>query len=353
MNGRAHVVAGLGLVLALATCACSPEPSPTALPVGHDLLKRQATALVRSDTTRIDLGTLESLAHGLQGFSRPVQRGAEGSRVWGVGRRSRLTFEAATPGSRRVVFRGTPIPLESGEEQGVTPELNGTRLDRCAFPPEATNLAFELPGDALVEGTNELVLHYDQHRVPRDTVPGSNFARPAAALWDDVVFGLSDEAPALPEVDASGFALTVPRGVRIDHFVHFGPEVRLSFLELEPSPGATALLVRLEPAHPGRPDRPGLVQRLEPGSYRSVSWSLPQPGPIRLSLWIEGDAPGAAMRLVDPSLTTDEIDPSEGITQRDYLAPEAPEPTPGAQRPDVVLFLGASLFLRRGVVQPR
>lgn len=143
---------------------------------------------------RIDLGDPESAMYRGEGWDRDEPDIAGASAVWATGREARLFMPLdSVPPFVYLRLRIMPFDYPGAGNQTLDLWINGRELDRPAIiAPGWNEYAFSIPGHLLREGTNDLVLRFDQATRPRDVLPQTRQIGSTGVALDAVVTVTSD-----------------------------------------------------------------------------------------------------------------------------------------------------------------
>ncbi len=308
------------LVVALAVSGgCRPGSGSK-----RDLVELAAGSLVSSETALLDFGTRDSRPHLVSGWSQEETATDGTSFVWATGASSRLRLFIAEPRPLELSFRSWPFRFPGAPTQRLTLALNGAPLAELTLLDSPAEYRLSLPASLQTEGDNVLEVVYAHHRSPRESLPGASDPRSLSVGWDWLEL---EGAMAPPGSIASGDALALPYGARVDYTLDIPPGSRLEIGAVRPwgEEGAEPYLTISSRTLSGREDRkvpgssPGLELPLNSeGGLMSVSFQARTGGGR-----IDGEGGLLVRRPVVVSRTPEVFD----------------SPSPRPRRPSVIVIL--------------
>jgi hypothetical protein len=126
------------------------------------------------DTFTVDFGSLEprTLMAVAEGWAEAEEiQGASAN--WAVAQGARVFLPAAGGSDYRLALTALPFDHPDAEEQGVILLVNGHRLERTAMVPGWGTYSWQVPGDLLRQGLNDLSFDFDRLDRPADVLPGN------------------------------------------------------------------------------------------------------------------------------------------------------------------------------------
>jgi hypothetical protein len=93
----------------------------------------------------------------------------------------------------RLAVTALPFDYPGAEEQGVTPWVNGQRLERIGLSPGWATYGWEVPARIVRPGLNDVRFEFDRLDAPADVLPGNG-----------AIGGTGVQAPVAIEVNSDG-----------------------------------------------------------------------------------------------------------------------------------------------------
>jgi hypothetical protein len=127
-----------------------------------------------SPALAVDLGSGEHLAHMVLGGEWAAGEEVQGATAsWAIAQDARL-FVPATPGADyRLMVGALPFEYPGADEQGMRLFVNGQRLERVRLSSGWNVYRWEVPGEALRDGLNEMRFEFDRFDAPADVLAAS------------------------------------------------------------------------------------------------------------------------------------------------------------------------------------
>jgi arylsulfatase A-like enzyme len=197
----------------------------------RDLVELAAGALVSSETALLDFGARDSRPHLVAGWSEDETATDGTSFVWATGASSRLRLFIAEPRPLELSFRSWPFRFPGAPPQRLTLELNGAPLAELTLEDPPAEYRLPLPASVQIEGDNVLEVVYAYHHSPRESLPDASDPRSLSVGWDWLKL---EGATAAPGSIASGDALALPYGARVDYTLDIPRGSRLELDAVRP-----------------------------------------------------------------------------------------------------------------------
>jgi hypothetical protein len=107
-----------------------------------------------------------------EGWSAAEEVQGAGAR-WAVDQDAQLFVPAAETADYRLAVTALPFAYPGAKDQGLTPEVNGHRLERLVLAPGWDTYAWAVPARFLQQGLNEVRFEFDRLDAPADVLTGS------------------------------------------------------------------------------------------------------------------------------------------------------------------------------------
>lgn len=259
------------LTIALAlSFGCAPSRTTR-----QDLAELASGARVLSETAVLDFGARDVRPGLVSGWSGDETATDGTSFVWATGASSRLRLFVAEPRPLELSFRAWPFRFPGAPPQRLTLVLNGAPLSELTLGDSPAEYRLALPASLQIEGDNVLDVVYAYHHSPRESLPGASDPRSLSVGWDWLHL---EGAIAPPGAIASGDALALPYGTRVDYTLDIPRGSRLEIDAVRPwgEEGAEPYLAFSSGALSSREDRK------VPGSSRGLELPLASEGGVVL-----------------------------------------------------------------------
>ncbi len=129
------------------------------------------------DRFRLDLGTPGTYPYRGEGWdAAETDEPYAATATWATDLASRLFLplrDVDPDATYTVRLQVHPFAYPGASQQTLTLEVNGQRLDARPLEDGWQEVAWSVPGSALADGLNRLVLHWDRAESPREVTPGS------------------------------------------------------------------------------------------------------------------------------------------------------------------------------------
>ncbi len=253
--------------------AADEPPEPVDLRV--DLVEEMATADVRSTRDRLRLAEPSARSHLLRGFSF-LEEDTTGPYIWATGELSEIEIFLVRPTEFELVVHGRPFRPEGAPEQGVTLEVNDSRVGSQPLKPTDDRFSFKIPKHHTRVGANRLGLRFAHTYKPAQWLEEARDDRALTLqVYSFEFLGLEPaEPPRRQALSAQGgneagverpveHAMELPVGSRVSWFVDVEPGEVLDLRPLSVQDGSAD---RLEATvRVSNPDGQVLEAVVEPG----------------------------------------------------------------------------------------
>jgi hypothetical protein len=118
-------------------------------------------------------------------------QGASGN--WAVEQAARVFLPASEAGGYRLTVVALPFNFPGADPQGIQPEINGHRLERVTMSAGWQPYTWQVPGEYVRAGLNDVRFIFDRLDAPVDVLPGNG-----------VIGATGVQAPVVIEVNSGG-----------------------------------------------------------------------------------------------------------------------------------------------------
>jgi hypothetical protein len=146
------------------------------------------------DSLTVDLGSEEPLTAMALGEGWAQAEEIQGASAnWAVVQGAQIFLPATGGTDHRLTVTLLPFDYPGAEVQEVTPQVNGHRLEGIGLSPGWGTHTWEVPGQFLRQGLNEVRFEFGRLDAPADVLPGSG-----------TIGGTDVQAPVAIEVNSGG-----------------------------------------------------------------------------------------------------------------------------------------------------
>jgi hypothetical protein len=126
------------------------------------------------DATAFDVGSPEPLTAMAVGEGWSDAEEIQGASArWAVDQDAQLFVPATKTADYRLTVTALPFAYPGAKDQGLTPQVNGHRLERLVLAPGWDTYTWEVPARFLQQGLNEVHFEFDRLDTPADVLTGS------------------------------------------------------------------------------------------------------------------------------------------------------------------------------------